>query len=735
MLEIKKLGSKNFFHYWVTPSKTFEYSASDLDLIYSNSKVFLRSISKAVIFKKEGFSISEIKVYDVGGSAEVFTDYEALQQRLIELGHPAYDISYIDVQAEVDAFQGEIDAKTDKGGYTGTSQDLADSISASANGVLQFATKSEAIAYYVSNTPDDYTRFDVRNDESNNGEYVFLAGATDDIDFQQPFLGELLLKTSDQLFNNAILQNRGLELPGSIGGVSNNYLGTPYFEIQPNTTYTLSGIGGVSASLSRYAFKDNLDAVISVTNGLGLTNNDDITFTTPSNAVTMAFNVSSASGSGLDFINGVSEYPNTVMLNLGTVAFPFAIYGQIFDKEKAGFPTLYDRLYISTTGTDEGLGTLEDPTTFTGAKGRLEPNGEIVLLEGDYENPLFELDAFKNVRAEQGAKVRFIYGEKLTSATLEGGYTRVYKTTFTSDITANSFIWQHDIEDEATLIPTNEMHPLHFGRTHRLSSTRIYPATSIAEIESTTDKLMWFKDGSDLYFSKVDGSDLALNPIRIPKVSTIRQYNDWELNLSNIRFMYCSLYLQGLRGKWYNVRAGMTKFAGAIIADDSEIVFDSCEAEACLNDGFNTHNTNTVTDDFTRQILVRFINCYSHDNSDDGESCHDYCESHHDGGLYEYNGNGVTPASGGHSVCNNVMTRKNGVHDWTTDQVGTGFSSQGTSQDGGTSSNIICNNCLSIEDKTSFKGYDNASMFINCISKDAIVTDFNGGQNINGTTI
>lgn len=90
MLEIKKIGVKNFFHYWETTNKTFEYSASDLDLIYSNSKVFLRSISKAVIFKKEGFAINEIKVYDVGGSAEVFSNYEELQQRLIELGHPAY---------------------------------------------------------------------------------------------------------------------------------------------------------------------------------------------------------------------------------------------------------------------------------------------------------------------------------------------------------------------------------------------------------------------------------------------------------------------------------------------------------------------------------------------------------------------------------------------------------------------------------------------------------------------
>ncbi len=107
MLEIKKIGVKNFFHYWETTNKTFEYSASDLDLIYSNSKVFLRSISKAVIFKKEGFSVNEIKVYDVGGSAEVFSNYEELQERLIELGHPAYTgfTSGGDVSLDTDSYK------------------------------------------------------------------------------------------------------------------------------------------------------------------------------------------------------------------------------------------------------------------------------------------------------------------------------------------------------------------------------------------------------------------------------------------------------------------------------------------------------------------------------------------------------------------------------------------------------------------------------------------------------
>ncbi len=178
MLEIKKLGSKNFFHYWVTPNKTFEYSASDLNLIYSNSKVFLRSINGAVIFEKAGYSINEIKVYDVGGSVEVFSNYEALQQRLIELGYTAYDISYIDVQAEVDAFQGEIDTKTDKGGYTGTAQDLKDAVDNAIFGDLK-TYQTLADFNTVSPVPANGTPFIIANDtnEDNNGEWSVVSGA------------------------------------------------------------------------------------------------------------------------------------------------------------------------------------------------------------------------------------------------------------------------------------------------------------------------------------------------------------------------------------------------------------------------------------------------------------------------------------------------------------------------------------------------------------------------------
>lgn len=93
MLEIKKTGVKNFTHYWITSNKTFKYEASDLTIISNDDITYLRSLSGRVVFEKNGFVLTNIRVYDVGGSAETFATTTALHQRLIDLGYPAY---YVD---------------------------------------------------------------------------------------------------------------------------------------------------------------------------------------------------------------------------------------------------------------------------------------------------------------------------------------------------------------------------------------------------------------------------------------------------------------------------------------------------------------------------------------------------------------------------------------------------------------------------------------------------------------
>ncbi len=119
-----------------------------------------------------------------------------------------------------------------------------------------------------------------------------------------------------------------------------------------------------------------------------------------------------------------------------------------------------------------------------------------------------------------------------------------------------------------------------------------------------------------------------------------------------------------------------------------------------------------------KRTSVVFENCYGHDNYDDGESCHEYSDVIHNGGLYEYNGNGITPASGGHATCYNVHVRRSGHYPWSTFNEGTGFSAQGTSLDDGIGTNLVTHNCISENNAIGYRGLsEGGSKAYGCISK------------------
>lgn len=101
ILEIKKLGNKNFWHYY----NDNDYSASDVKIAYAGDYVKLTRSNGAIILKQDGFLFSDVGVYDVGGSEETFANIEDLEQRLIDLGYVAYGVS-VD---EIDGINTELD--------------------------------------------------------------------------------------------------------------------------------------------------------------------------------------------------------------------------------------------------------------------------------------------------------------------------------------------------------------------------------------------------------------------------------------------------------------------------------------------------------------------------------------------------------------------------------------------------------------------------------------------------
>ena len=381
-------------------------------------------------------------------------------------------------------------------------------------------------------------------------------------------------------------------------------------------------------------------------------------------------------------------------------------------------------VFISPNGNDSNDGlTRETPfATFSEAKNRLQDGGVLYLCPGDYENPDFSIDKFPRVIGI--GKVRFLYPlHKITSASLVSGYTRVYSAQFTKSGLMNYtyFLYQHDIPDPDSAIPTSEMHPLQKGASYRVPSTRIYKVDSIAAIESTTDRLCWYYDNGTVYFSKTADSNLATNPIVIPGNVVITASNFEDVEIANLNILYGKIQLTKVNGVFNGVSCGMGALgAGQVMCDYcKDLKFESCEFYCAHTnqggDGVNTHNNDTSVSDRSK---IELRDCWLHDNGDDGESCHENSLSIHHGGLIEYNGNGITPAAGGASICYNVVVRNNGIYKWAQDPGGTGFSAQGGTME--------CIGCLSEGNRLGFTKSGSSPNFvaINCVAKNNTVTNF-----------
>lgn len=380
-----------------------------------------------------------------------------------------------------------------------------------------------------------------------------------------------------------------------------------------------------------------------------------------------------------------------------------------------------DVCYISTDGDDTNDGSKEAPIkTFEKAKKLLSKNGTLVFLAGDYENYTIDLSYFDKILGIGNVRMMY-YSQKITSASRVDGYTKVYEAAYTANagvMNSTKYIYQHDVPDEATRIIASERHAIHGDKTHRLPSTRMYLASSIDEIEQS-DKYMWYVDGQKIYFS-VANDDLSAHPVIVPYLASgyISVSSVKDIEVKNIKFVYRCLDLSGVSGVFENVVVGMARKTQAGFACNycKALVLRNCEAMAvhadAAGDGINTHNTDTSINDHSS---ITMYNCWSHDNSDDGESCHENCSTVHYGGLFEYNGNGVTPAVGGTTSCFNTHVRNCHAHEWTEDDLGSGFSAQGNSE---AHANLSCYGCIA---EGCNVGYNSTEQYgaiaINCISK------------------
>jgi len=452
-----------------------------------------------------------------------------------------------------------------------------------------------------------------------------------------------IIRTSNNISDNSSFIQAGFYQTDGVYVNVTNHLSLnkqPIVNLNPKT---ISGLGTIGNTAARILFYDASNALISVLSGAPYTSAAPFTFTPPAGTVTFAVTIVNQTGVGTS--PSTSPYKNTVMISEGTEILPFETFGNTYVEPKKAF--------VSLSGNDTtGDGTLGKPfRTISKANSILYwSGGEILMRGGDYPSENTNVLSYRNIKlsAYGSEVVRILNGIKVTSGTLEGGYTKVYKTTGITLPPGTLEVWQHDINDAATAITNADRHPIHKNKTHRLSSTKMVKAASLADIEAST-VLKWFNIGTDFYFSKTTGSDLTVNPIVIPDQTIyIRQ-----ASVENINFQYGGLFFTNLTTDTYlkNVSSKFSNSTCFLVggsANTASITFENCEAAASHEDGFGLGGN----------ARVKEINSYSHDHFDEGSSAHDDVNIERYDCYYEWNGTGaIADVGNSHSLISGCTAR------------------------------------------------------------------------------
>lgn len=385
----------------------------------------------------------------------------------------------------------------------------------------------------------------------------------------------------------------------------------------------------------------------------------------------------------------------------------------------------------AVNGNDTNPGTTESAAlaTFAAAFSKTGVDTTIILI-GDTTERL-NIKTKSNQRSvrligKRGLVNRIICGTKIDSGTLVAGTTNVYQTPLSSFSAADHFqLFQHEVFDESTLIPDNERHPLQRGKTYRCDSTKITRVTSLDAVKTSEGYTFFYDTDAQMLYVKIkEGTTLATNPVYIPGGSGISG-NDGSVafEMVNIECWYGSISLRFCHGGRAIDCAAKYALGGGAWSWDAAIGVEliRCEAARAFSgsstgDGFNAHSI-TTDQALAKHTVATMIDCWSHDNNDDGYSDHERCETTIIGGLFEYNVKaGLTPAYGCHDTIYNAYCRK---------QVNNGIALVGsaTAAEGGRGSQIFVIGCICENNANNYyvsgdkSGKDeNFGKFVNCIS-------------------
>lgn len=407
----------------------------------------------------------------------------------------------------------------------------------------------------------------------------------------------------------------------------------------------------------------------------------------------------------------------------------------LFETPTTGGMGLPDVVYVdAVNGDDTNPGTTEGAAlaTFAAAFSKTGVDTTIILI-GDTTERL-NIKTKSNQRSvrligKRGLVNRIICGTKIDSGTLVAGTTNVYQTPLSSFSTVARFqLFQHEVFDESTLIPDNERHPLQRGKTYRCDSTKITRVGSLDAVKTSEGYTFFYDTDAQMLYVKIkEGTTLAANPVYIPGGSGIFG-NDGSVafEMVNIECWYGSILLRSCHG------GRAIDCAAKYALDDGAWSWDAaigvelirCEAARALSssttgNGFNANST-TTDPALAKHTVATMIDCWGHDNNENGYRDNERCETTIIGGLFEYNvRGGITTAYGGHDTIYNAYCRKQ------TDN-GIALVKSAKAEEGGRGSQIFAIGCICENNKVNYyvsgdkSGTDeNFGKFVNCVSLNA----------------
>jgi len=337
--------------------------------------------------------------------------------------------------------------------------------------------------------------------------------------------------------------------------------------------------------------------------------------------------------------------------------------------------------YVSTNGSDDNVGSKAMP--FASVTQALQSGANYILVEpGIYHENINFTDAQGKITLLNNGTYnlcKFLPDDESKyilskTETKVDGYNNVYKASSTVTLT-QYYLFQNGVNDLSTEILDSERLPQQRGMKYRCENTKLQKcsmtqlSTALHEIETCTDNVYkFFQDPEtlDVYFCRPQEVS-ETNYLAFPGTTTL--FNGLSKNVSleviGIECMYMSFNVSFAdRCKIVDCKAGYNQASGAFIYNRQVgTEFIRCEAIRCINnsngDGFNGHSIN-AGDIYSKQTTVSLIDCWSHDNYDDGYSDHERSEITIQGGLYEWNGKGgIVPSYGSHCTCYNVYSRNN----------------------------------------------------------------------------